>query len=250
MFRNFKYHIMSKFGKWLGGGLGWALGGPIGGLIGFALGAVLDDSGTAVKATNAKYHTQRGDFSASLIILVAAVMKADGRVMKAELEYVKAFFVKHFGVEVTKDQMLLLRDILEKEIPLYDVCNQIKHNMEYASRLQLIHFLFGVSMADGQVHDSEVKVIEQIASFLNINMADFNSLKAMFYADTDSDYKILEIHNSASDEEVKKAYKKMAVKFHPDKVSHLGEEYQQDAKEKFQKVQQAYENIKKQRGIK
>ena len=241
---------MSKFGKWLGGGLGWALGGPIGGLIGFALGAVLDDSGTAVKATNVKYHTQRGDFSASLIILVAAVMKADGRVMKAELDYVKAFFVKHFGVATTKEQMLLLRDILEKESPLFEICNQIKQNMEYASRLQLIHFLFGVSMADGQVHDSEVKAIEQIASFLNINMADFNSLKAMFYADTDSDYKILETHNSATDEEVKKAYKKMAVKFHPDKVNHLGEEYQQDAKEKFQKVQQAYENIKKQRGIK
>jgi DnaJ like chaperone protein len=241
---------MSKFGKWLGGSLGWALGGPIGGLIGFALGAVLDDSGTVVKVTNAKHHTQRGDFSASLIILVASVMKADGRVMKAELDYVKAFFVKHFGVEVTKEQMLLLREILEKDIPLFDVCNQIKHNMEYASRLQLVHFLFGVSMADGQVHDSEVKVIEQIASFLNINMADFNSLKAMFYADTDSDYKILETHNTASDEEVKKAYKKMAIKFHPDKVSHLGEEYQQDAKEKFQKVQQAYENIKKQRGIK
>jgi DnaJ like chaperone protein len=105
-------------------------------------------------------------------------------------------------------------------------------------------------MADGQVHDTEVKTIEQIASFLNINMADFNSLKAMFYADTDSDYKILEIHNSASEEEIKKAYKRMAVKFHPDKVSHLGEDYQKDAKEKFQKVQQAYENIKKQRGIK
>jgi len=241
---------MSKFGKWLGGGLGWALGGPIGGLIGFALGAVLDDSGTTVKVTNVKYQTQGGDFSASLIILVAAVMKADGRVMKAELDYVKTFFVKHFGFDATKEQMLLLREILEKEIPLFDVCHQIRHNMEYASRLQLIHFLFGVSMADGQVHDSEVKVVEQIASFLNINMADFNSLKAMFYADTDSDYKILEIHNSAADDEVKKAYKKMAVKFHPDKVSHLGDEYQQDAKEKFQKVQQAYENVKKQRGLK
>ena len=241
---------MSKFGKWLGGGLGWALGGPIGGLIGFALGAVLDDTGTAVRVTNTRQHTQRGDFSASLIILVAAVMKADGRVMKAELDYVKTFFVKHFGVETTKEQMLLLREILEKEIPLFEVCTQIKQNMEYASRLQLIHFLFGVSMADGQVHDAEVKVIEQIASFLNINLADLNSLKAMFYADTDSDYKILEIHNNASDDEIKKAYKKMAIKFHPDKVSHLGEEYQQDAKEKFQKVQQAYENIKKQRGIK
>ncbi|MFN5830785.1 MAG: TerB family tellurite resistance protein, partial [Bacteroidota bacterium] len=248
--RNLKYHVMSKFGKWLGGGLGWAMGGPVGALIGFALGAVFDDSGTAVKASNTKYRTQRGDFSASLIILVAAVMKADGQVMKAELEYVKAFFVKHFGVEVTKEQMLLLRDILGRDIPLYEVCTQIKGNMEYASRLQLIHFLFGVSMADGQVHDTEVKTIEQIASFLNINMADFNSLKAMFYADTDSDYKILEIHNSASEEEIKKAYKRMAVKFHPDKVSHLGEDYQKDAKEKFQKVQQAYENIKKQRGIK
>lgn len=241
---------MSKFGKWVGGGLGWALGGPIGGLIGFALGAVLDDSGTAVTATNVKYRTQRGDFSASLIILVAAVMKADGRVMKAELDFVKTFFVKHFGVDTTKEQMLLLREIIEKDIPLYEVCSQIKGNMEYASRLQLIHFLFGVSMADGQVHDSEVKIIEQIASFMTINMADFNSIKAMFYADRDSDYKILEIHNSSSDEEVKKAYKRMAVKFHPDKVSHLGEEYQSDANEKFQKVQQAYENIKKTRGLK
>ena len=89
---------MSKFGKWLGGGLGCALGGPIGGLIGFALGAVLDDSGTAVRVSNTKYHTQRGDFSASLIILVASVMKADGRVMKAELDYVKTFFVKHSDI--------------------------------------------------------------------------------------------------------------------------------------------------------
>ncbi len=241
---------MTKFSKWLVGGLGWALGGPIGGLIGFALGAVIDDSGVVANATNAKYTTQRGDFSASLIILVASVMKADGRVLKVELDYVKAFFVKHFGVETTRQQMLLLREMLEKDIPLQEVCLQIRQNMEYASRLQLVHFLFGVSMADGQVHSSEVTVIEQIAGFMNISMADFNSIKAMFYADTESDFKILEIHSSATDEEVKKAYKKMAIKFHPDKVSHLGDDYLKDAKEKFQKVQQAYENIKKQRGIK
>lgn len=241
---------MTKFSKWLVGGLGWALGGPIGGLIGFALGAVIDDSGVAAKATNAKYSTQQGDFSASLIILVASVMKADGKVMKAELDYVKTFFVKHFGVENTREQMLVLRDMLEKHIPLQEVCLQIKQNMEYASRLQLIHFLFGVSMADGQVHSSEVNVIEQIASFMNISMADFNSIKAMFYADTESDYKILESHPSATDDEIKKAYKKMAIKFHPDKVSHLGEIYLKDANEKFQKVQQAYENVKKQRGFK
>ncbi len=241
---------MSKFGKWLGGGLGWALGGPIGALIGFALGAVLDDTGTAVKITNTKQPTRHGDFSASLIILIAAVMKADGRIMKAELDYVKQFFVRQFGVEATKEQLLILKEILGREIPVHDVCMQIRQNMEYASRVQLIHFLFGVSTADGKINPSEFLVIEQIAHLLNLSSADFSSVKAMFYNDTDSDYKILEIDAKASDEEVKKAYKKMAVKFHPDKVSHLGETYQQNAKEKFQKIQQAYENIRKQRNLK
>jgi DnaJ like chaperone protein len=59
----------------------------------------------------------------------------------------------------------------------------------------------------------------------------------------------LEIDSSASDELLKKAYRKMAIKYHPDKISHLGEEFQNAAKEKFQKVNDAYETIKKERGI-
>nr|WP_317165144.1 DnaJ domain-containing protein [Draconibacterium halophilum] len=71
----------------------------------------------------------------------------------------------------------------------------------------------------------------------------------MFVPNTDSDYKILEIERSANEEELKKAYRRMAMKYHPDKVSNLGEEVQNAAKEKFQKVNQAYENIKKERKI-
>jgi DnaJ like chaperone protein len=99
------------------------------------------------------------------------------------------------------------------------------------------------------VHPDELTTIESIAGYLGVSIADFNSLKAMYFKDTNSDYKILEIEPSASDEEVKKAYRKMAVKFHPDKVAALGEEVQHAAKEKFQKVQEAYENIKKHRGF-
>ncbi len=240
---------MAGFGKWLGGGLGWAFGGPIGGIIGFALGAVLDDTKVAVNTTGTRNRTQVGDFTSSLLILAAAVMKADGSVMKSELDYVKTFFVKHFGVEHTKEQMLVFREIIKQDIPLQDVCMQIRQNMESASRLQLLHFLFGLSMSDGQVHSSELRVIAEIAQYLGISQADFNSIKAMFVADTDSDYQILEITKSADDDEVKKAYRRMAVKFHPDKVSHLGDDIQRDAKEKFQKVQRAYENIKKARGL-
>lgn len=250
MLKKLKFRFMAAFGKILGGGIGWALGGPIGAVIGFALGAVVDDSKFVVETTNTRMPTQTGDFSASLLVLAAAVMKADGSVLKSELEYVKKFYIKHFGLEHTQEQMLLFREIIKKEIPLSDVCSQIRRSMDYSSRLQLVHFLFGLSMADGQIHSNEVNIIERIAGLMGISLPDYNSIKAMFYSDSESDYKILEITNDVSDEEVKKAYRKMAVKFHPDKVAHLGEDIQKDAKEKFQKVQQAFENIKKKRGIK
>ena len=83
-----------------------------------------------------------------------------------------------------------------------------------------------------------------------INERDYISLQSMFVRDTDSAYKILEIEKSASEDDVKKAYRKMAMKYHPDKVQHLGSEYEKDAQEKFKKINEAYEQIKKERGMK
>ncbi len=237
---------MGKYGKWIGGALGWAFGGPIGGLLGFALGSMMD--GVSVSTTSIQ-PTQRGDFVASLLVLTAAVMKADKKIMKSELDYVKQFFLKQFGETQTDQQMLMLREILKQEIPLRDVCMQIKQNMDYAARLQLIHFLFGVASADNQVNADEVAVIEEIARYLNIQINDVTSIKAMFYKDIESAYKILEISPTATDEEIKKAYRKMALKYHPDKVHQLGDDIQNAAKEKFQKLNAAYEQIKKERGI-
>ncbi len=236
-----------KFGKWIGGGLGWALGGPIGGILGFVFGSVIDSM--TITTVHGPVRTQQGDFVASLLVLTAAVMKADGQVVKSELDYVKRTFLQQFSEEETRQHMLVLRDILKQDIPVHDVCSQIAQNMDYSSRLQLLHYLFGISMADNIAHPREIEVIASIASFMRISEADFNSIKAMFVRDTDSAYKILEVEPTASDEELKKAYRRMAVKYHPDKVSHLGTEMQKSANEKFQKVNAAYEEIKKQRGI-
>lgn len=243
---------MAKFGKWIGGGLGWAVGGPIGALLGFALGSVIDKTveGGNASYTENFYQTKPNDFGASLLVLVAAVMKADGKVLKAELEYVKRFFNKQFGSERTKQHMLVLRELLKKDIPLQDVCIQIKTYTMYPARLQLIHLLFGVASVDGEIHGSELQVIKQIASYLGIRQADYISIKAMFLKEVDGDYKILEIKKDVTNDEVKKAYRKMAIKYHPDKVSHMGDEYKDAAKQKFQKMKDAYENIKKQRGMK
>jgi DnaJ like chaperone protein len=244
---------MAKFGKWIGGGLGFTVGGPIGALLGFAIGSVIDKTLGAENIDtniNRSYQSTPNDFGASLLVLVAAVMKADGKILKSELEFVRRFFNKQFGSERTKQHMLVLRELLKKDIPLQEVCLQIKTYTMYPARLQLMHLLFGVAAVDGHIHVSELDVIQQIALNLGIRQADYSSIKAMFVKEVDGDYKILEIDKNATNDEVKKAYRKMAVKYHPDKVSHMGEEYKESAKQKFQNMKDAYDNIKKKRGMK
>jgi DnaJ like chaperone protein len=121
--------------------------------------------------------------------------------------------------------------------------------MDHPSRLELLHVLFGLSASDGEIHPQEVKVINTISGYLNISKKDYESIKAIFIKDMDSAYKILEIESSATDSEIKKAYRKMAVKYHPDKVAHLGKEIQKTAEEKFKALSDAYREIKKKRNI-
>lgn len=239
---------MGQFGKWIGGGLGWVMGGPIGGLLGFVVGSMVDST-TVRTYSSTDRRTTPGAFGVSLLVLIAAVMKADGKVVKSELDYVKEFFVRQFGRESAAEATRMLRDLLKQEIPLRDVCEQISTNMDYSSRLQLIHLLFNVSIADGAIHDSELKVIERISDYMGLNSSDYQSIRNMFVPETDSSYKILEIEKTASNDEVKKAYRRMAMKYHPDKVSHLGEDFKKSADEKFKMVNQAYEKIKKERNM-
>ncbi len=237
---------MGKYGKWITGGLGWALFGPIGAILGFAIGSVFDSMETTKIYTG---ETSRNGFIVSLLVLVSAVMKADGKVLKSELDYVKRYFYDNFGPSAAREAILLLRDILKQSVPLRDVCKQIQENVDYHSRLQLLHFLFGIAQADGVVSVEESRVISEIAGYLGITEADLQSIKAMFVPDTDKYYKILEVAPTASNEEIKKAYRLMAIKYHPDKVQHLGEDIRLAAEQKFKMVNEAYDKIKKERGF-
>ena len=237
---------MAKLGKWIGGGLGWAFGGPIGALMGFFIGTVVDSMNTAEYKVQT---TQSGDFTASLIVLAAAIMKADGKIMKSELEYVKTFFIQNFGIEDTNNKLKILKEVLYKDIDVRAVCMQISYYMDYSSRLQLLHFLFGLANADNNIDVREEKLIQEISKILGISDNEYQSIKAMFIQDNDKYYKILEIGENASNEDIKKAYRQMALKYHPDKVTHLGEQYQKAANEKFQQVNMAYNALKKERGI-
>jgi DnaJ like chaperone protein len=233
----------------------------IGAIIGYVIGSVIDNfiPGNAQKGGARddvfeyyRQHASRSheDFATMLTALSAAVMKADGRPLKVELDYIKTFFSRQFGPQFLNAHLQTLKHFLESDhIPLDQICSDIKLRTQVEVRIQLLHFLFGIAKADGHVADQEIQVLRRIATLLEIPATDFESIKSMFYRDVNSDYHVLGIEPTATEEEIKKAYRQMAIRYHPDKVIHMGEEYQKGAKEKFQKVQEAYENIKKARNM-
>tara|TARA_B110000116_G_C16731820_1_gene534104 strand:- start:238 stop:948 length:711 start_codon:yes stop_codon:yes gene_type:complete len=236
--------MSTNYKKWIWGGLGWAVMGPIGGILGYAIGSM---SGRQRQSYS---QTRGGDFLSVLLVLFAAVMKADGVQKKSELEYIKHFFVNQIGISHTKNLMQIFKKILEQDIPLEKVCMQIKQEMDKPSRLQVIHVLFGLSQSDGDVHPEEIKVIQKISNLLGINQVEYKSIESMFKEDLESAYNVLGVSKESSDIEIKKAYRKMANKYHPDKVVHLGDDFKDIAQEKFKSVSTAYNKIKKERNIK
>lgn len=232
--------------KWLGGILGFTFGGGIfGGIIGYAIGSLLE------KKVKTEYRggEQQGDFIMGLLILTAAVMKADGKVMKSELNFVKDFLAKNFGANNLQNRIDILRQLLDKNIDVYQTCEKIRTSFPYATKLQLLHYLFGIAVADNDCTKAEKDLIERIANLIGLSQADYKSIEAMYFQVTDSAYVILQVERNATDEEVKRAYKRMCIKYHPDKVAHLGEEAQKAANEKFQEINNAYEQIKKERNL-
>lgn len=232
--------------KWLGGILGFTFGGGIfGGIIGYAIGSLLE------KKVKTEYRggEQQGDFIMGLLILTAAVMKADGKVMKSELNFVKDFLAKNFGANNLQNRLDILRQLLDKNIDVYQTCEKIRISFPYATKLQLLHYLFGIAVADNDCTKAEKDLIERIANLIGLSSADYKSIEAMYFRVTDSAYVILQVERNATDEEIKRAYKRMCIKYHPDKVAHLGEEAQKAANEKFQEINNAYEQIKKERNL-
>ena len=239
------------FGKWIAGALGWAMFGPIGGILGFYFASRVEKiaESTGIYTEEQTYNRgQRNSFLMSLLVLSASVIKADGKTSSQELSTLRSFFTRNFGAQAGSEAEEVLKELLTKDYNLFEVCSQIRSCMDYSQRLQLYHYLVSLAACDG-FHQREVDILETIATYIGISKTEADSILAQFRPSNDSNYRILEITPDATDEEVKKAYRKMAVKYHPDKVATLGEDVQKAAEEKFKAVSQAYEAICRERGI-
>jgi DnaJ like chaperone protein len=167
------------------------------------------------------------------------------------LAVVKTWLKNSFGEEKALAYLKILKDLLEKEYDELVMARQIMQNTSYSSRLMIVQLLLDIAHADGEFSPEESKMINAIAQTMQITTQDYQSLLSIFEKQTDKDwaYKVLEIEPSATNDEVKKAYRKMAMKYHPDKVNNLGNDIKQKATEKFRSINEAYETIKKQRNI-
>ena len=257
---------MSSFTKWLFAGLGWAVGGPIGAILGYFLGKSISGSSDRVYTdTSSRGHrgpyrntgTQQ-DINAALMVLIAAVMKADGQVTRSELDYVKRFLLKNYGEARGKEVLQVLKQMVEQDIPVDQVCAQIKVNTDYSTRYHMVDFLFGIGGADGEFHQSELSMLRLIAQYLGISQYDYTSIherhvghssnQAFGHSNNQKDpYKVLGITEDATDDEVRRAYRRMAMKYHPDRVAGMSEELQRNAAEQMKEINSAYEAIKQQR---
>ena len=206
---------------------------------------------------------QEFNFLENLLILSADVIKADGHFKRSELDYLRNFFTQNLGQLQAQLALNRLREILQENHNRVYVCETIRSNTHIHERLLVLQFLFGLANADGHLHPEEILIIEKISILLDISRTNYESVKAMFMGGgnpggdgngyrshtLDNDYKILGISADASDDEVKKAYRTMAKQYHPDRVAHLGEEMRKQAEEKFSRMTDAYDRIKKARGM-
>lgn len=267
-------------GKWIGGFLGFITAGPLGALAGFALGSLFDHGLDEVNRqgnpgynnreydnnyynANQSYEGQRNSFMFSLLVLSSYIINADGKIMHSEMEVVRRFLRQNFG-ETAKQQgeQILLKlfeqqkriGMAEYRTVIQDSCHQIRSNMLYEQRLQLLNFLVIIAQADGVVSPEEITALKEVAVHLGLTEEDVVQMLnlrsgASSSSSLDDAYKVLGISPSATNDEVKAAYRKMALKHHPDKVAALGEDVRRAAEKKFQEINEAKERIYKARGL-
>ena len=259
----------------IGAVLGYIAYGFTGAIFGFIIGAIIDTFKN-IKVTRTGFFTNQDNFINMLLILTSAVVKSDSsrNMLKSELNFVRDYLLKSFGPERATSALYELRDYLDQDFDIPTMCHQFSNKATIHEKLLLLQFLFGLSSSDGDFSNDELNMIRNIADWMGVSRNDFESVKAMFFArqyqyqqqrqqqysqsnapytrsfnSLENDYKVLEISSTATDDEVKKAYRQLAMKHHPDRVNHLGDEIRKTAEEKFTMLNQAYERIKKERGL-
>ena len=251
-------------GKWIGGIAGFMAFGPLGALAGYALGSLFEGNSetSRERVGSSEGYGRRNSFFFSLMVMASYIIRADGKVMHSEMEFVRGFLRRSFGDAAAEEGNEILlrlfeeRKRMEKDNPMsfehaISQCGeQIRVNLNVEERLQLLNFLAAIAKSDGHICQEEIVALRRVAQSIGLSASEVDSMLSLGGETVEDAYKVLEIEPSATDAEVKAAYRKLALKHHPDRVAALGEDVRKAAEEKFQKINEAKERIFAERGLK
>lgn len=180
------------------------------------------------------------------------VIKADGKVDQRELSFVREQFKLWFGADRANEAFNFFKQVVQEQPALTTVCAEVRRHMSLQGRIQIVGFLFGLAQADGAIEPSERQIIARIAQYLGIGQADFQRQELLHgSAEQRIDpYEVLGLSPTASDSELKSAYRRLVKKYHPDALQGMGEDVVKEAEASFRQIQAAYEELCKARGIK
>ena len=272
-------------GKWIGSALGWILSGGnvLGAIAGYCIGSLLSDATSTAERENGfngngntfrndysdtqfnqrPFEEDRNSFLFSMLVLSSYIIKADGKIMHSEMNCVRNFLRNNFGEQAVRQGEDILLKLFEMQKQqgattfketIRKSCVEISFHMNIGQRLQLLDYLIIIAKVDGTVSPEEVYALKEVATYLGLSAQDVDSMLNMEASSNqqiglDEAYKILGISPNATNDEVKAAYRKMALKHHPDRVSTLGDDIREVAEKKFQEINNAKERIYKARGL-
>ena len=245
---------MSIWGKIIGGTTGFAFGGPIGALIGTAAGHAIDRM--TINSVDAPIDEEKSKqkiaFTIGVIVLSAKMAKADGVVTRNEISAFKSMF--RVPDNETKN-VARVWDLARKDSSGFEIyARQIARLFNSSSPVLegLLGNLICIAKADGEIHVNEKEYLERIAEIFGFDGQKFQNLLGVHGAlEEDSPFNVLGIESSATDVEIKTAYRELTLKNHPDKLIAEGmpEEFILQANDKMASINNAYNELKRIRNL-
>lgn len=242
-------------GKIIGGGLGWVFGGPVGAILGTFAGAFFDKTSISFSSFQYEIENFRGtnkspEFISSIIGILLSVAKADGKICNREVDVMERTFL---GLGYQSDDLLYIKNVINNlsktPLNLQESCLKYKRLSSYPERLLLLKFAYIVAISDDVFHPNKDNVIKQIVWYLGIHQSIALQIRSEFIKESSKNYEIFGLSKNASKSEINQAYRNLSKKYHPDKVAHLGDEFTSRANDKFQEINKAYQEIRREKGF-